>query len=380
VTTALTWNGLLDPSGRALLVVNSEPSQTGEINRVLEELDARVGVDRVWAIAPAGLRSWLIRRGLAARHVLPARIHGLEVELEFFLESEHALSWALQADPAVVVGSQPYAPGNTEVKSAFELRIAAVLGRARYITHSLPDRRAFAWTAEQLWARAARSEHVKHYHARVTRALDALYQHWNAHGHTPWADADYSAARDLALAMLSGPPEEPPAAAEATAAARRFAAERLDAAMMFAASRDTLNGAPLLTDPPKQSVADLPRRSVAAVRRPVHLAKGVKWHRTRLTMRGPVDGPYSALLWSRPVSLRSGDRVFAEGRVYRGGVTIGLVKNDGWVGKVNVDEPGAFTAIVAAREPGAHSLVVANCVKGGESENAIVIRRFGWIR
>jgi hypothetical protein len=363
-----------------LLVVNSHPTQTEEIERIVDALDRRIGADRVYAITPAPLRPWLVRRGLAARRVLPARIHGLDVELSYFLENERALAWALAADVEFVVGSEPYALANSEVKAAVERRIAPMLGLRHYMTHSLPDRHVFTWTAEQLWARAARSECVKQYHARITRALDALYQYWKVHGDRPWRDADYNAARDLAVAMLSGPPTDSPAAAEAIDSARRFAAERLAAATMFAASRDTLNGAPLLTDPPKQSVADLPRRAVSAVRRPTHLAKGVKWHGTRLAIRGRISGPYSALLWSRPVSLRSGDRVFAEGRVYRGGVTIGLVKDDQWIGKVNVDDPGEFTAVVAAGEPGPYSLVVANCVKGGELENAIVLRRFGWMR
>ena len=80
------------------------------------------------------------------------------------------------------------------------------------------------------------------------------------------------------------------------------------------------------------------------------------------------------------MQLAVGDAAVAEGKVYTGGVTIGLVSGDQWAASVDVDDPGSFTAVAVASVSGLHKLVIANCMKGEDRRNAVALHRFGWAR
>jgi hypothetical protein len=70
----------------------------------------------------------------------------------------------------------------------------------------------------------------------------------------------------------------------------------------------------------------------------------------------------------------------AEGDVYRGGITIGLVKGDVWASRVDIVDRGAFVVAAIATEPGDHSLVMAHCLHGQERRAAVAVHRFGFRR
>lgn len=369
----LPWARVFERGTPVMLIVNSAAAQADEIERALAALDSSCGLEHVSCIAPVTLKRRLIHRGIEAGSILVPRVAGLEVEFGDFLERPHTVHWAVRRAAGLVLGTEPYAPGNEEAKFDFERRVAPMLGGARFVVHSLPRDEVFVLGAEELWNRAALDDSKAMHRARVATAVERLHARWSA-GATPAEAADTAAT-----ALGSG--ERPGDDAARRVAARQYALERLWGAVR-AGHHQIEAGLPRLLVQPAGS---LPRAgwlpgAIEAVRRPVQIGKGVRWRSTRLVVRGEVEGPYTYLVMSRPVNLERGDAVIAEGRVYRGGVTIGLVSQDAWASKVDVDAPGPFLAAAVATEPGPHALVIANCLKGDERNTAVVLRRFGWAR
>ena len=85
------WADTIGADSRVLLIVNSQPSRLDEIEQTIAAIASRTEVSQVACIAPASLRSRLIQLGLTAANILPARLHGLDVDLVFFLESPRAI-------------------------------------------------------------------------------------------------------------------------------------------------------------------------------------------------------------------------------------------------------------------------------------------------
>ena len=79
-----------------------------------------------------------------------------------------------------MLGSEPYAPDNEEVKDAFELGAAALVGAASYVAHSLPGDRVFSFDVKELWMRRARHESMARHQARVQSGMVAL-ERWCAY-------------------------------------------------------------------------------------------------------------------------------------------------------------------------------------------------------
>ena len=362
------WADTIGADSRVLLIVNSQPSRLDEIEQTIAAIAARTDVSRVSCIAPASLRSWLIQLGLSAANILPARLHGLDVDLLFFLENPRAIRWAVERNATVLLGSEPYAPNNEEVKDAFELRAAALLGAASYVAHSLPDDRVFCFDVKELWIRTARHESMARHHARVQSGMAALERAWK-----DGAPMDASLVSDELVGQDLDPNQ--PAIVDAS----RHTHDRLSRAL--AEDRDERQGVRMLVSPAGRwpSTKGLLAK-IEAVSRPAEVAPGVHWHRTRLTMRGVVAAPYSSLLVSRPTQLAAGDAAVAEGKVYRGGVTIGLVIDDQWAPSIDIEDPGSFMAVAVASVSGLHKLVIANCMKGEDRRNAVALHRFGWAR
>jgi hypothetical protein len=371
--TRCTWADVAAPGTRVLLVVNSAATLEREIERIVSRLEAVVGLDAVYTIAPKSLRRPLIRRGMVSRQVKAAVTAGLEVELGHFLEMPDAIRWAIGCEPAFVVGSEPYAPDNSEVKSAFEEQVAPIIGAGRFIVHSLPNETVFALTAEQLWARAARAETLAAYDAAMAEALRELQAAWHRAGclNRP-GDATARGEVQGALDGLVGGRSQKESAA--TVAARTRSVIRLHAAIRAA---DTVARAqPRLWVEPTGSPV-LPE-AVGPINGPSQRSDGARCRGTRLVFRGEAQGPYHPLLISRPRWLEAGDAVVAEGTVHEGGVTVGLIRDGQWASRVDVDETGRFVAVAAARAAGEHTLVIAHCLKSGQRRNAIALRRFGW--
>lgn len=373
------WTEVFKPGARVLLIVNSAPSQLDEIERTLAALERTAGLGTVSAIAPALLKPWLIGRGLEAAAILLPRVAGLDIEFDDFLERGQAVRWAVRRRADFVLGSEPYALHNEEVKPMFERRAAPMMGPGRFVVHSLPDEAAFLLSAEDLWRRAARPDAVERHRVRVQGAIERLHQAWAS-----TAEPDRSGAADprvasVAAEMLRLDSRARHGESPAITEAQRYAVERLYAAIIADDGPTPTSSLRVVVDPPGALPGSgwLPDQ-IRAVRKPEYVAAGLRWHGTRLLARGSVGGPYSYLLKSRPMVLKRGDTVLAEGRVYRGGVTIGLENTDGkWASRADVEEPGRFLAAAVAREPGSYALVVANHLKGEDHRTGLVLHRFG---
>ncbi|MEO7134086.1 MAG: hypothetical protein ABI024_07675 [Vicinamibacterales bacterium] len=362
----MTWADAVGAARRVLLIVNASADEWGELSQVLDALQRHLDADRICAIAPLAAVGHLVARGIRARSILP-----FELESGFFLQSDRALQWAIREHADIVVGSEPYAPDNVEVKAQFELRVAPMLGAARLVAHSLPLDRVVVLSAEALWRRAARPETVSEHRARVGAALEQLHQLWQSEPATAIAQRQAVAANTLAIQTDIDSIER-----TSVIDACRWSYDRLHAALQ---SDGGYPPSPIrcIVDPANVAPAGGFSGRIDTIRRPAQLATGVRHHGLTLSFRGTAGEPYSYLLMSRPIDLQRGDAALAEGRLHHGGVTIGLVKAERWASRVDVIDRGRFLAAAVATERGPHAIVVAHCLHGADRRSAIALRRIG---
>lgn len=381
MTSYSAWSSVFARETTALLVVNSAPSQLEEIERAFGHLERSVGLHAVSVMAPFALRTWLGQRGVDGSRILFPVVAGVEVEFDSFLEHARAVRWAIRRRADVVLGTVPHAPLNEDVKTIFERRVAPMLGAGHFVAHSLPSEQTLRLSAEDLWSRAARSEAVERHRARVNGALERLHGSWAASPEAPTG----SSASTLAGSIAAGALADPRAARERPAPfvdARHYAYERLNGALLDEIQMNPARSLRVVTDPPDTEPRSgwLTER-LHAIGKPAYAAPGIRMHGTRLVARGRLGDPYAYLLRSRPLRLKRGDTVLAEGRVYRGGVTIGLEGADGaWSTRADVDEPGRFLAAAVAKASGTYALVIANYLRGSDHRAGLVLHRFGWAR
>lgn len=372
---ASTWGAAIQRDRSVLIVVNSRSRD--EIGAALEAVDGASGLSSAAAIVPAGLRPWFIRQGLPASRVVASRLSGVDVELLYFLESPFAIQWALRQQCDFATATKPYVPLNEEVDEEFEQRVAAILGAGRYVAHTLPGRDVFLFTAAELWRRGGRNMALKTHAARQQGVLADLHRRWvnAAQPSTPAYVPEIAAASaGLVPGRSRDMMHDSPTAPNAVSTVRRLTDATVDLLRQLAAPR-------IQVAPPGAAPAAgwIPSR-VDAIRKAPFVADGVKWKSTRLAARATAAGPYSLLFVSAEEHLQRGDAVVAAGHMFRGGVTIGLQKNDAWVSSVDVEQPGPFIVTVIAQEPGKYRLAIANCLRGTESRTAFVVRRLGWTR
>ncbi len=373
-----TWAAALAQDARILVVVNSADTRFDEIIATIDAIEQHAPLGSAAAIVPAALRSWFVRRGFPAGRVVDTRLHGVDVDLAYFLDSPFAIMWSLQQQCDVVIATQPNLPSNAEVKATFEERAAAIVGGGRFLVHTLPHDQLIVLTAGDLTARASREIAVHAHRGRQQRALAEAHRRWVDLGR-PRSPAYASEAAGAIAARM--PPASP--SAEQHAAALQLAlatSARLRDALSDVAS-STRGVPPVQVAPPGASPAAgwIPSH-VEAIWESHYVAGGVRWEGPRLVMRADAEGPYSYLFISAEEDLRRGDAAVATGRVFRGGVTIGLQRNGEWVSRVDLDQPGPFVVMVVAQEAGDYQLGIANCLRGAESRTAFAIRRFGWTR
>jgi hypothetical protein len=96
---------------------------------------------------------------------------------------------------------------------------------------------------------------------------------------------------------------------------------------------------------------------------------------------GRAQGQYSYLLQSKEKRLTKDSRLLAAGRVERGGVSIGLLKNNKWAAQINITEPGDFTVVIAPPSSGNYSVLVANDLRQPQDlDTSVVLSRLGMVR
>jgi len=98
----------------------------------------------------------------------------------------------------------------------------------------------------------------------------------------------------------------------------------------------------------------------------------------RWVIRGTVWSPTSFLARLPERSVSKGASFVVRGTLYRGGFTVGLLKNDLWTTSVNVVVPGEFLAVVEAPENGPYIPALANFMMGLNRRNDFVVTTAGW--
>lgn len=84
------------------------------------------------------------------------------------------------------------------------------------------------------------------------------------------------------------------------------------------------------------------------------------------------------ILRTKPIFLRKGNHLIAQGKLNVGGMTLGLIKDGQSYGYVNVTERGDFSAIIAVPEDGAYTIGILNRLSGYDSmENNFHLTKFG---
>jgi hypothetical protein len=98
------------------------------------------------------------------------------------LQGERALQWAIRQNATFLIGTEPYALNNEEVKYEFERRIAPIMGDAALLAPSLPTEQVFVLTLDEVWKRSGRQLAIEAHDARVTTTVDRLYEMWSSEG------------------------------------------------------------------------------------------------------------------------------------------------------------------------------------------------------
>jgi hypothetical protein len=98
----------------------------------------------------------------------------------------------------------------------------------------------------------------------------------------------------------------------------------------------------------------------------------------RWIVRGLVRDSTSFLVRLPDRSVAKGVCFFARGTLYRGGFTLGVLKNQLWASSVNVTAPGEFLAVVEVPENGVYVPALANFLMGVNRMNDFVITAAGW--
>lgn len=129
----------------------------------------------------------------------------------------------------------------------------------------------------------------------------------------------------------------------------------------------------------KQAKALMSSLEPAAALQPIDIqSEMVSLLEGEITVDGKATTPYSYLFQLPGEKLKDEPRVFLiEGELFKGGLTVGMIKDDRWASQINVTGHGKFVLAIEHSQ-GIYVPTVANNVPGDPS-NHFVIRRMGWI-
>ena len=95
--------------------------------------------------------------------------------------------------------------------------------------------------------------------------------------------------------------------------------------------------------------------------------------RDSVIVDGLADASGSYLVAWKAMPFSGSSILSVEGRLERGGVTIGLTDASGWVASVNIDSPGPFRAVLQPPRAGPYQFVLANYLRDGSLRNRFTI-------
>jgi hypothetical protein len=95
------------------------------------------------------------------------------------------------------------------------------------------------------------------------------------------------------------------------------------------------------------------------------------------SVRAEAASSFSYLVQLPPRTVASGSYLVAEGEIFQGGISIGLISDGKWIAQVPVSGPNRFRAVIRV-DAGTYELTVANNL-AGDSLNHLRIDRIGWV-
>ncbi len=149
-------------------------------------------------------------------------------------------------------------------------------------------------------------------------------------------------------------------------------------AASFSRSLSATHPAPIASEPVVMFHRDdLPISAPLTLSGATYRASIVRIEASAWGVLGAAESPASYLVrW--PVSpVATPMFLVAKGTLRRGGLTIGLLKNEAWAQQISVRRPGTFD-IALPVGPGSYAVVVANNLPEGTLENEFEIRQLGW--
>jgi hypothetical protein len=102
---------------------------------------------------------------------------------------------------------------------------------------------------------------------------------------------------------------------------------------------------------------------------------GAAWHLSGVGGRGR----FLNLFETPTADVMKGATLVASGRLTRGGISLGLVRDGAWAAQVPITALGAFTVVIQAPAPGRYAVVVTNYVLGASLRYEASFDRLGWI-
>jgi hypothetical protein len=114
----------------------------------------------------------------------------------------------------------------------------------------------------------------------------------------------------------------------------------------------------------------IPATGTPAIDHTVTIANGA------VTVKGDAPASFAYALGLQPAKTRGGRYLVAEGELFEGGLTLGLLRNNAWAGQTNVTRPGKFR-IVMKPEAGEYTAMLAHNVPGKKFNN-FRLTKLGW--
>lgn len=103
--------------------------------------------------------------------------------------------------------------------------------------------------------------------------------------------------------------------------------------------------------------------------------KSVSIASTTIRMDGIVESESSYLVEFKPANLGIGAALVAQGRLEKGGVAIGLLKDNAWYAQAVVQQQGDFAVVVPVTDAGTYVPLVTNAMPPGDRHNRFLITR-----
>lgn len=178
-----TWEQLGSATGNLLLIVNSADGNPGAARDVVSRVRQLAPDAAIYAIATPQWRTSLVEHGIEPDRILDsADAAGVELELNHFLQSPAAVSWALAREFRAIVGTAAHSLYNEEIKHEFERNICLLSRDAVFITHALPAPFVFVLDSAELAERFNRDAKRIRYEADVRAMVAGLHRIWVKQG------------------------------------------------------------------------------------------------------------------------------------------------------------------------------------------------------